>query len=45
MTRTGGRSGAPARSSDLYSGNLCRCAARPNILAAIKHARDADEEP
>jgi xanthine dehydrogenase YagT iron-sulfur-binding subunit len=27
------------------SGNLCRCAAYPNIVAAIKQAREQMERP
>ena len=26
------------------SGNLCRCAAYPNIVAAVKQARASDEQ-
>jgi xanthine dehydrogenase YagT iron-sulfur-binding subunit len=28
---------------EFMSGNLCRCAAYPNIVAAIEQARDAAE--
>jgi xanthine dehydrogenase YagT iron-sulfur-binding subunit len=30
----------PAQIREYMSGNLCRCAAYPNIVAAIEQARD-----
>jgi xanthine dehydrogenase YagT iron-sulfur-binding subunit len=36
-----GHAGSDAEIAELMSGNLCRCAAYPNIRAAIRHVRDA----
>src|SRR5215212_8698034 len=36
-----GHAGSPAAIREYMSGNLCRCAAYPNIVAAIGQARDA----
>jgi xanthine dehydrogenase YagT iron-sulfur-binding subunit len=35
----GGRAGGDAKIREYMSGNLCRCAAYPNIVAAIRSAR------
>ena len=35
-----GHAGSDAEIAEYMSGNLCRCAAYPNIVAAIKQARD-----
>ena len=34
-----GHAGSPAEIQEFMSGNLCRCAAYPNIVAAIGQAR------
>jgi xanthine dehydrogenase YagT iron-sulfur-binding subunit len=39
-----GHAQSPAEIREYMSGNLCRCAAYPNILAAIEQARDATRE-
>ena len=39
-----GHAGSPAEIREYMSGNLCRCAAYPNIVAAIEQARAATEE-
>jgi xanthine dehydrogenase YagT iron-sulfur-binding subunit len=36
-----GHAGSPAEIREYMSGNLCRCAAYPNIVAAIEQARTA----
>jgi xanthine dehydrogenase YagT iron-sulfur-binding subunit len=36
-----GRAGSDAEIREWMSGNLCRCGAHPNIVAAIREARDA----
>ena len=36
-----GNAGTDAEIAELMSGNLCRCAAYPNIRAAIRQVRDA----
>ena len=36
-----GRAGSDAEIAELMSGNICRCAAYPNIRAAIRSVRDA----
>jgi xanthine dehydrogenase YagT iron-sulfur-binding subunit len=38
-----GHAGSDAEIAELMSGNLCRCAAYPNIRAAIRDVRDAGE--
>ena len=38
-----GHAGTPADIREYMSGNLCRCAAYPNIVAAIEQARDQGE--
>ena len=38
-----GRAGNDASIREYMSGNICRCAAYPNIVAAIRQARDATE--
>ncbi len=40
-----GHAGTDADIREYMSGNLCRCAAYPNILAAVKQARDEMEKP
>ena len=39
-----GRAKNPAEIRELMSGNLCRCGAYPNIVAAIEQALQAGEE-
>ncbi len=39
-----GHAGSDAEIREYMSGNLCRCAAYPNILAAVKQARDEMEK-
>jgi xanthine dehydrogenase YagT iron-sulfur-binding subunit len=39
-----GHAGSTAEIREYMSGNLCRCAAYPNIVAAIEQARAATEE-
>ena len=36
-----GHAGSDAEIAELMSGNICRCAAYPNIRAAIREVRDA----
>jgi xanthine dehydrogenase YagT iron-sulfur-binding subunit len=36
-----GHANSPADIREYMSGNLCRCAAYPHIVAAIEKARDA----
>uniref|UniRef100_UPI0030F3B26D (2Fe-2S)-binding protein n=1 Tax=Roseococcus thiosulfatophilus TaxID=35813 RepID=UPI0030F3B26D len=38
-----GHAGTPVDIREYMSGNLCRCAAYPNIVAAIEQARDQGE--
>ena len=40
-----GHAGTDADIREYMSGNLCRCAAYPNIVAAIKQAREQMERP
>ena len=39
-----GHAGSDAEIAEFMSGNICRCAAYPNIRAAIREVRDAGEE-
>ena len=39
-----GHAGSDAEIAEFMSGNLCRCAAYPNIRAAIREVRDAGAE-
>jgi xanthine dehydrogenase YagT iron-sulfur-binding subunit len=39
-----GHAGSDAEIRESMSGNLCRCAAYPNIVAAIRQAKDATRE-
>jgi xanthine dehydrogenase YagT iron-sulfur-binding subunit len=39
-----GHAGDDAEIAEFMSGNICRCAAYPNIRAAIRQVRDADGE-
>jgi xanthine dehydrogenase YagT iron-sulfur-binding subunit len=39
-----GHAGGDAEIAEFMSGNICRCAAYPNIRAAIRQVRDADGE-
>jgi xanthine dehydrogenase YagT iron-sulfur-binding subunit len=39
-----GNARTDAEIAELMSGNICRCAAYPNIRAAIREVRDANEE-
>jgi xanthine dehydrogenase YagT iron-sulfur-binding subunit len=39
-----GNAGTDADIAEFMSGNICRCAAYPNIRAAIRHVRDAGQE-
>ena len=39
-----GHAGSDGAIREYMSGNLCRCAAYPNIVAAVKQAKPADEE-
>lgn len=41
---TGGHTGTDAEIREYMSGNLCRCAAYPNIVAAIRQAETAMQE-
>jgi xanthine dehydrogenase YagT iron-sulfur-binding subunit len=36
-----GRAGSDTEIREYMSGNLCRCAAHPNIVAAIREAKTA----
>jgi xanthine dehydrogenase YagT iron-sulfur-binding subunit len=36
-----GNAGSDEQIAELMSGNICRCAAYPNIRAAIREVRDA----
>ena len=38
-----GNAGSDEEIAELMSGNLCRCAAYPNIRAAIRAVRDAED--
>ena len=40
-----GHASSDAEIREWMSGNICRCAAYPNIRAAIREVRDADGEP
>jgi xanthine dehydrogenase YagT iron-sulfur-binding subunit len=40
-----GHAGTGAAIREYMSGNLCRCAAYPNIVAAVEHARQASRRP
>jgi xanthine dehydrogenase YagT iron-sulfur-binding subunit len=40
-----GRAGSDAEIREFMSGNICRCGAYPNIVAAIRQAAGADGEP
>jgi xanthine dehydrogenase YagT iron-sulfur-binding subunit len=42
---TEGHAGNDADIREYMSGNLCRCAAYPNIVAAVKQAREEMEKP
>ena len=39
-----GRADSPAEIREYMSGNLCRCAAYPNIVAAVRQAKDEMEK-
>ena len=39
-----GHATSDAEIAEFMSGNICRCAAYPNIRAAIREVRDAGEE-
>jgi xanthine dehydrogenase YagT iron-sulfur-binding subunit len=41
---TEGHAGTDAEIREIMSGNLCRCAAYPNIVAAIKQAKPEMEQ-